>query len=129
MAKLKSRHRITATVDSTISSSGRPEKTIPTAEKDRERIVELMVPEELRDSLSMQQTDASIRWDADGDLAPALRWLAVQPIRNVRIEPMGLRRVYDECHFGSPEIFSDPEGQPDAEHHLSDPNQSEGAAV
>lgn len=129
MAELKSRHRITATVDSSIRSSDRSEKTNPTVEKNRDSIVELIVPEELRDSLSMQQTDANIRWDADGDLAPALRWLAAQPIRNVRIEPMGLRRVYDECHFGSSEITSGPKGQPVAGHHLSDPNQSEGAAV
>ncbi len=129
MAELKSRHRITAIVDSELNRSDGTDETTSTPEKAGEKAVELTVPEELRDSLIMQQTDANIRWDAEGDLTPVLKWLAAQPIGNVRIEPMGLRRVYDECHFGTTEAFTDPEGQSAIEKKLSDPKQSEGVAL
>ena len=42
------------------------------------------------------------RWciDTAGDLAPLLNWLASQELYQVRVEPLGLRAVYDAVHFG-----------------------------
>lgn len=42
------------------------------------------------------------RWciDTAGDLAPLLNWLASQELHQVRVEPLGLRAVYDAVHFG-----------------------------
>jgi ABC-2 type transport system ATP-binding protein len=36
--------------------------------------------------------------DSPGDLAPLLGWLAQLPLRDIRIEPVGLRTVYDRYH-------------------------------
>jgi len=36
--------------------------------------------------------------DSPGDLAPLLGWLASLPLREIRIEPIGLRTIYDRFH-------------------------------
>ncbi|WP_254513789.1 ABC transporter ATP-binding protein [Anatilimnocola floriformis] len=36
--------------------------------------------------------------DSPGDLAPLLGWLASLPLRDIRIEPVGLRSIYDRYH-------------------------------
>jgi ABC-2 type transport system ATP-binding protein len=36
--------------------------------------------------------------DSPGDLAPLLGWLAQLPLRDIRIEPVGLRTIYDRYH-------------------------------
>ena len=36
--------------------------------------------------------------DSPGDLAPLLGWLAKLPLRDIRIEPVGLRTIYDRYH-------------------------------
>ena len=36
--------------------------------------------------------------DSPGDLAPLLGWLASLPLRDIRIEPVGLRSIYDRFH-------------------------------
>jgi ABC-2 type transport system ATP-binding protein len=41
--------------------------------------------------------------ETPGELAPLLGWLSTLPLRNVRIEPIGLRAVYDRYHADRPE--------------------------
>jgi ABC-2 type transport system ATP-binding protein len=36
--------------------------------------------------------------DSPCDLAPLLGWLAKLPLRDIRIEPVGLRTIYDRYH-------------------------------
>ncbi len=36
--------------------------------------------------------------ESDGDLAPLLGWLALLPLRDIRIEPVGLRAIYERFH-------------------------------
>jgi ABC-2 type transport system ATP-binding protein len=36
--------------------------------------------------------------EAPGELGPWLGWLATLPLTQVRIEPLGLRAVYDQHH-------------------------------
>jgi len=36
--------------------------------------------------------------ETQGELSPVLKWLADMPLRNVTIEPVGLRSVYDRIH-------------------------------
>jgi ABC-2 type transport system ATP-binding protein len=33
-----------------------------------------------------------------GELSPLLGWLATLPVREVRIEPLGLQAVYEQYH-------------------------------
>lgn len=65
----------------------------------------LVVPTELGDVLRVSQNIAGkkgqCRIDAKGDLMPVLDWLRQQPIKNLRIEGVGLRSIYDECHSPS----------------------------
>lgn len=60
------------------------------------------LPELPRD---LSATDCSVTQDGDlatiesaGELAPLLGWLAQLPLRDIRIEPVGLRAVYDRFH-------------------------------
>jgi len=40
----------------------------------------------------------SVMIETPGELAPLLGWLATLPLEEVRIEPVGLRSVYDQYH-------------------------------
>ena len=40
----------------------------------------------------------SVVLEAPGELAPLLQWLATLPLADVRIEPVGLRAIYDRFH-------------------------------
>ena len=60
------------------------------------------LPELPRD---LSSTDFSVTQEGDlatiesaGELAPLLGWLAQLPLRDIRIEPVGLRAVYDRFH-------------------------------
>lgn len=44
--------------------------------------------------------DGRLEIVAPGELAPLLGWLATLPINEVQVEPLGLRRVYDQFHRG-----------------------------
>jgi ABC-2 type transport system ATP-binding protein len=72
-----------------------------------------VVPDALADQLSIvsagpapgRGADASPReavFDAPGELAQVLKWLATLPLADVRIEPVGLRSVYDRYHVEQP---------------------------
>ena len=131
MADLKSRHRITANHSKNVAASGNVTKETRNLETSSEvdKRHELSVPEELRPILGMKQVGDQIQWDAEGDLTPVLRWLASLPIRNVRIEPMGLRRVYDECHFGTPDGLNGAQITSDLENVASDSSQDKEETV
>ena len=46
------------------------------------------------------QNDDRVMIETQGELSPILKWLAEMPLRNVTIEPVGLRSVYDRIHRG-----------------------------
>ncbi len=54
---------------------------------------------ELADQLTIREsTDGRVTIQTPGDLSPILGWLAQQSLDEVRIEPVGLRSVYEEFH-------------------------------
>jgi ABC-2 type transport system ATP-binding protein len=56
-------------------------------------------PEDLRPGLSIQVAgDRDVTIDTSADPAPLLRWLSTAPLEQIRIEPLGLRAVYDRFH-------------------------------
>ncbi len=50
------------------------------------------------ESPSIFQKDDRVTIETQGELSPILKWLAEMPLRNVTIEPVGLRSVYDRIH-------------------------------
>jgi ABC-2 type transport system ATP-binding protein len=86
MADLYQRHRVTARL---------PDRPID-------------VPPELADRVSVRQAPprqsaergGRIQIDTAGDLAPVISWLGTLRLSQVRIEPLGLKAVYDAVHFG-----------------------------
>jgi ABC-2 type transport system ATP-binding protein len=86
MADLFQRHRITA-----LAPSG--DVAIPPALADRVKL------EPLRRG-GGPTAGTPVRLDTAGDLAPLLGWIDSLGLRQVRIEPLGLRAVYDAVHFG-----------------------------
>jgi len=56
-------------------------------------------PPELCASIEIQpNSDGYVAIHAAGELAPVLGWLATLPLHEVRIDPVGLRTVYDRFH-------------------------------
>jgi ABC-2 type transport system ATP-binding protein len=54
------------------------------------------VPQALSDSLSITENEnGNVTIDTADELAPLLNWLATLPLKQVNIEPVGLRVVYD----------------------------------
>jgi len=51
-----------------------------------------------RQIAQFDQIDGSLEIVAPGELAPLLGWLATLPLSEVRIEPLGLRTIYDRFH-------------------------------
>jgi ABC-2 type transport system ATP-binding protein len=84
MSKLFQRHRITA---------DRPAAPVT-------------VPAELADRVTVTEFSAHddgplhLRIDTAGDLAPLFPWINSLNLARIRIEPLGLRAVYDAVHFG-----------------------------
>lgn len=57
------------------------------------------VPAGLAGSLSVARgPDGSLTIDTPNELAPLLGWLATLPLADLRIEPIGLRALYDQFH-------------------------------
>ncbi|WP_244949107.1 ABC transporter ATP-binding protein [Mariniblastus fucicola] len=44
------------------------------------------------------QNEDRVMIETKGELSPVLKWLAEMPLRNVTVEPVGLRSVYDRIH-------------------------------
>jgi ABC-2 type transport system ATP-binding protein len=57
------------------------------------------VPEHLAGQLVVSHVaNGCVTIDAPGDLAPLLAWLAILPLVEVRIEPVGLQAMYEKFH-------------------------------
>ena len=64
-------------------------------------------PPELKDQLSVRSpSTGQIEIDTYGELGPLLGWLATLPLTEMRIEPIGLRAVYDRFHSGVTAVAS-----------------------
>jgi len=59
------------------------------------------VPEHLAHRLNLrQQGPGEVIMETEGDLATLLGWLATLPLRDMSIEPVGLKNVYEQFHGG-----------------------------
>jgi ABC-2 type transport system ATP-binding protein len=62
------------------------------------------IPAQLREQVQVTSVErgphAHLQIDTAGDLAPLLPWLDSLQLKQVRIEPLGLRAVYDAVHDG-----------------------------
>jgi ABC-2 type transport system ATP-binding protein len=57
------------------------------------------IPPAFQDQLLViRRTEREIVLETPGELAPLLKWLGSLPLSDVRIEPVGLRAVYDRFH-------------------------------
>jgi ABC-2 type transport system ATP-binding protein len=45
-----------------------------------------------------RREDGSVVIETPGELSPLLGWLATLPLEEVKIEPVGLRAIYDRYH-------------------------------
>ncbi len=61
------------------------------------------------------QKEDRVMIETQGELSPVLKWLADMPLRNVTIEPVGLRSVYDKIHSGNDVASAPSESSPDSE--------------
>ncbi len=77
MSELRRRHRIHATMRSALPSA----------------------PPELAQQLNITKGDGGrVMIETPGELSPLLGWLSTLDLNEVRIEPVGLRAVYDQFH-------------------------------
>lgn len=65
----------------------------------------ISIPEALEDCVNVREVkhgvSTIVQIDTAGDLAPMLAWLDSLNLDKVRIEPLGLRTVYDSVHDGT----------------------------
>ena len=47
-------------------------------------------------------------FDTQGDLMPIMNWLSSEQVSNLRVEPIGLRNIYDQCHFDETPVEKNP---------------------
>lgn len=86
------------------------------------------IPAEFREHVSITKLDSigrdgsiSIRIDTAGDLAPMLPWIGSLELQRMRIEPLGLRAIYDSVHHQAaddPRHFADESFQGGSENPL-----------
>ena len=77
MAELRQQHRIVATLTARLPP----------------------VPEALQSKVIIAvQTASEAILETSGELAPLLQWLATLPLSEIRIEPLGLKTIYDRFH-------------------------------
>jgi ABC-2 type transport system ATP-binding protein len=66
---------------------------------------DLTVPGEIQDRIEIRNVDHDqpdrIQIDTQGDLSDLLPWLSSLSLSGMRIEPLGLRTIYEEVHGGS----------------------------
>lgn len=55
-------------------------------------------PANLAAGLEVSASNSDVTIETPGELSPLLGWLATLPLAEVRIEPIGLRAVYDRVH-------------------------------
>ncbi|TWU04272.1 ABC transporter ATP-binding protein [Stieleria varia] len=104
MRDLFQRHRISAAL-----SSGRTVQSIEIPEA----FADCVTVTSLRDSKDSDSKDSDskgsesegsesrVRIDTSGDLSPMLRWISELGLKEIRIEPLGLRAVYNDVHRGT----------------------------
>ncbi len=67
--------------------------------------VPIVIPERLSDRVrvsTIRRANHSLTCiDTDGDLAPLISWLDSLGLTGVRVEPLGLKAVYDSVHMGA----------------------------
>ncbi len=57
------------------------------------------IPSELASQLRSRASGrGTVCWETPGELAPLLGWLSTLALRDIRIEPIGLRAIYDRFH-------------------------------
>ena len=56
------------------------------------------IPGGLTGRASLSLDDGRLSLDCEGDLAPAIKWLATLDVVDVKIRPVGLGAVYDRFH-------------------------------
>jgi ABC-2 type transport system ATP-binding protein len=76
MSELRQRHRIFATLKGALPQA----------------------PPQFAEQLRIEEDDGQMVIETPGELAPLLGWLSTLPLEQVRIEPVGLRAVYDSFH-------------------------------
>ncbi|TWU48065.1 putative ABC transporter ATP-binding protein YxlF [Rubripirellula reticaptiva] len=86
MSELFQRHRVTA---KTTSVSAPASISVPDSLADRVRV-----------STITRANQELLCIDTDGDLSPMIGWLDSLQLVGMRIEPLGLRAVYDSVHMG-----------------------------
>ncbi len=108
MADLFQRHRVWA--------------DLPNGQSLDQPAVTASIPEAFRDQITLTRVDSvtsgdavSIRIDTAGDLAPMLSWISSLGLHRMRIEPLGLRAIYDSVHHDTLEDPRDHELAPDDE--------------
>lgn len=84
MDELKQRHRIVAQLDAPLTD------TLPSSLQSQVEISTFSPPAE--------PYTQWVRMDTAGDLAPLLSWLDSLQLKRMRVEPLGLRAIYDEVH-------------------------------
>ena len=71
----------------------------------RQPAATVRLPSEFKDSVHLEQIQhgryEQLQIDTAGDLAPLLAWIDSLNLKQIRIEPLGLRAVYDSVHRGS----------------------------
>ena len=82
MSELFQRHRITALADG-------KQIEVPSQLRDRVRL-----------SIEGPKQKSHVQLDTAGDLSPLLAWIDSLDLKHMRIEPLGLRAVYDRVHDG-----------------------------
>ncbi len=83
MEPLRKRHRIRAQVDGELPS----------------------LPPSLAEQVTIERRESrDVVLETAGDLAPLLGWLATLPLRDVAIEPAGLRAIYERFHGGTSSV-------------------------
>jgi ABC-2 type transport system ATP-binding protein len=91
MSELRKQHRIRASISSPLPPP----------------------PALLRDQLSIRSGDGGrITIDVQGELSPLLGWLATLALSEIRVEPIGLRAVYDQYHANTAAAGNQQEARP-----------------
>ena len=68
------------------------------------------IPPHLASQLQVKQCEhGHITWEMPGELAPLLGWLATLPLKHIRIEPIGLRAIYDRFHSEPSRVETPPD--------------------
>lgn len=67
------------------------------------------LPSSLADQVTLHlHPDQKVLVETNGQLAPLLGWLATLPLADIRIEPVGLRDVYDRFHHENLAVRANP---------------------